>query len=267
MHTIQCPASNDTDYHKFTFAAGEPHIILSKYLLEDSGWYEPEVNIEFNFSRSEDIFELLLLANTLWGNDVAVNQLILPYMPFGQADRVNEPGECFSLRLFCIMVNNIIQAKEVIVYDPHSDVTPALLNNCTVVEQWELFLPILRQFQHTLSSDFYLISPDAGASKKIYKTLKHVMCCGVIQCDKIRNTVTGEITGTNVYCEDFEGMDAVIIDDICIGGRTYTEIAKIMHQRNCGKLFLYTTNGIYSKGLGVFDGLIDQIWNRKGRVK
>lgn len=264
---INCPQKKfDKDYKKFVFPAGEPHIILSHEVTANI--LEEKISIEFNFSKSEDIVELLLLAHTLKINRLKITQLDISYMPFGQADRVNEYGECFSLKMFCELINNFVQPEWVTVYDPHSDVTPALLNNCYIYGQEKILFPILRKFINNENIDQYkLVSPDAGSSKKIFK-VNQFLKCQIIQCEKVRNTFTGEITGTKVYCdEDLKGCNCVIIDDICVGGKTFIEIAKILRERNSGKIYLVTTHGIYSKGLSVFEGLIDEIYNKGGRVK
>ena len=41
----------------------------------------------------------------------------------------------------------------------------------------------------------------------------------------------------------------LIVDDICDGGRTFLEAAKILKEETTGKLFLYVTHGIFSKGI------------------
>ena len=263
MITITCPSSNDDYYRKLTFPAGEPHIFLTKRVLEQ----EERVAIEFNFSCSEDIFELLLLAHTLSSNGIEINNLILPYMPFGQADRVNVPGECFSLRLFCDLINNVVMPESITVCDPHSDVTAALLENCSVVHQHEIIAPIIRGLYPNPKDSFYLVCPDAGAEKKAHKLAEIVRPIDIIYCRKTRCVRTGKITGTQVGVNtNLNGTDCVICDDMCVGGRTFIEIAKVLRTFNPGRIILITSNGIYSQGLDVFSD-IDLILNQRGRIK
>lgn len=258
---IKCPClPNFEHYKKFTFPAGELHLELSNAVI-----MQDVVDITFKFKTTSDIFELLLLADTLKNNRVKIRSLHLEYMPFGQADRINHAGECFSLRLFCNLINNIISPLNVFVYDPHSDVTPALLNNCVVIHQWDILAPIIEKMYPQTKNSFYLVCPDAGAEKKVNK-LSQLLQAEVVYCRKVRSTVYGTITGTEVYKDDFGGVDAVIVDDMVVGGRTYIEIARILRTRNVGKIILVTTNGVYSKGLDVF-GNIDEIYNQYGRVK
>lgn len=38
--------------------------------------------------------------------------------------------------------------------------------------------------------------------------------------------------------DDYEGKDILIIDDICVYGGTFKGLAKLLKERNCGKLYL-----------------------------
>ena len=103
--------------------------------------------------------------------------------------------------------------------------------------------------------------------KKIYKIAAHSHALGVIECSKIRDLNTGKILETVVHCNGLQGKDCVIFDDICDGGRTFIEIAKILKERDCGKIELRVTHGFFTKGLQVFDGLIDKIFTHEKRIK
>ena len=265
MLTITCPQIEKKAYYtKLIFPAGESHIYLSEELLQQ----HTSVDIEFNFRCEADVFELLLLAHTLWSYGIEVRKLILPYLPFGQADEPRVPGECLSLKLFCLLVNKIV-AGETVVYDPHNPtVTRALLDVCTVVPQHEIIAPIIDQIYANAERQFYLVCPDAGAEKKTHKLAERVNPLDIIYCRKTRCVRTGKITGTHVGCDsNLNGADCVITDDQVVGGRTFIEIAKVLRTYNPGRIILVTTNGVFSKGLEVFDGLIDEIYTRKGRFK
>lgn len=247
--------------HKmFKFPCGEMHVQYEKTECIDCD----EVDIYFNFENMDDIFELLLCANALKHQEIKINILDISYVPFGRQDRINNEGECFSLEVFADLINSI-GAKKVIVIDPHSDVTTALIKNCVVIQQHEVF-------KHYFfgKDNFYLVSPDGGALKKIYKLAKEVDCLGVIECSKKRNTKTGEITGVEVHLPvSLINEDCYIVDDICDGGRTFIEIAKEIKKCSTftGKIILMITHGFFTKGLEVFDNLIDEIYTLKGRIK
>lgn len=245
-------------FKTMNFPVGEKHVIIN-----DIENLPSKIIIEMEFEKNEDIIELLMVSNAIKNLGAKVDQLVIPYVPFSRQDRINIPGECFSLKVFCDLINSI-EAKEVKIIDPHSDVTPALINNCEVYPQHEVFASLLRR-----KEKFYLVSPDGGALKKIYKLASITNHSGIIECSKKRDVSTGEITGVRLnFDEIVSNYDCFIVDDICDGGRTFIEIAKELKKRlTQGQINLCVTHGFFTKGLEVFDGLIDHIYTRKGFIK
>lgn len=244
------------DYEKTRFPVGEINIKVTKT-------YGEFAEIVFDYQNDAEIIELLMICDAIKRGGQSLDRLTIPYIPFGRQDRVNDDGESFSLKVFCNLINNI-GAKEVHTFDPHSDVTTALLNNCIVKQQHEIFS---EYFDKTFYKKHYLISPDGGALKKIYKLASKTNPIEVIECSKKRDTKTGAVTATHIPMDNFNGKDCYIVDDICDGGRTFIEIAKILKKRNAGKVILMVTHGFFTKGINVFDNLIDEIYTLKGRVK
>jgi ribose-phosphate pyrophosphokinase len=180
--------------------------------------------------------------------------LIYPYFPYARQDRVMQPDEPFSLKIFCDMVNGQ-NFKSVAIHDPHSDVTPALLNNCIVIPQWELAQRTLPQ---EYISEYLFVSPDAGAYKKVSKLISDDkrIAIGVKNRDS-----QGNITHTDVFSPvPIEGQNCVIVDDICDGGRTFIELAKTLKDKGADSVILYVTHGIFSKGIDVLKEHIDHVY-------
>lgn len=243
-------------YEKFNFPVGEMHVRLKDCLPH--GY----VNIIFNFERNEEVLELLLICDALKRKGIGLEILQMDYVPFGRQDRVAVNGEPLSVSVFAELINSC-GFKQVRIIDPHSDVTPALIKNCVITQQHEVFEKYFNGLK-----DFYLVSPDGGALKKIYKLAEKVECKEVIECSKIRNVKTGEIAGIKVnFNGSLMGIDCFIVDDICDGGRTFIEIAKALQSKGAGKITLMVTHGFFTKGLSVFDGLIDEIFTLKGKIK
>lgn len=211
--------------------------------------------IRAQLTDANSIMELLLVTDALrrmspWASIA----LICPYLPYARQDRVCAPGEALSVKVMCDLIN-AQNFDSVEIWDPHSDVAMALLERAHAVGQ-EVFVNRL-----PLGSNTRLVAPDAGAMKKIAK-ISAATGLPFIQASKVRDTITGEITGTDVHW-DFVGRsdeDLLIVDDICDGGRTFIELAKVLRQRTSGRILLFVTHGIFSQGLGVFEGLIDHVY-------
>jgi ribose-phosphate pyrophosphokinase len=181
--------------------------------------------------------------------------LHLPYVPYARQDRVANPGESLSAKVFCELIN-AQRYRRVVIQDPHSDVTPALLDRVVVDDP----LPVLRRVLDRIrahSANVALVAPDAGARKRVLKVAAQ-LGLSVVFADKVRDTRTGTITGTEIQGE-LPDCALLVVDDICDGGRTFTELAQAVRQKRGDSAarhpaFLYVTHGIFSKGL---DGLLE----------
>ena len=242
----------------FTFSGGEQHVKLDAAMLIEHFHFGCRVVLEQDCRSAMDFMTIAMTKNAVDNvlqfihHDV---ELIMLYVPYARQDRVCEPGEAFGVQVFGGMLN-AMNFTRVIVADPHSEVTPAVVKNLFIIPQEEIAF-------HTLGwklrmEDFALISPDGGALKKIYKLSKK-MDLDVHCADKIRDTATGAIVRTEISVQDFDGRNLMIVDDICDGGRTFIELAKLLKERNAGKVELYVTHGIFSKGVNVLGEHIDCI--------
>lgn len=247
---------SNIEFKSFKFPVGEMQVNL-KYDFNTKF-----VDVNFVFEKNEDIIELLLFCDAAKRTGKILQNLFMDYVPFSRQDRTNAEGESFSLSVFANLINSL-GFQQVHIMDPHSDVTPALIHNCHVKTQWDLLAPLILAEP---MGQFWLVSPDAGALKKTHKLaqlLNTPRLKGVIESSKIRNTSTGEITGTVVYMPDSLRRSPndtyVIVDDICDGGRTFIELAKELKRMNAQTVHLYVTHAFMTKGFDVFTGIIDVI--------
>lgn len=253
-------------YAELYFPVGEWHCIIGNRAIGST-----EVIITWEFEQCDELVKLMLLCNAIQRKyPKMLIYLVMPYVPFARQDRINVVGEPLSIAVFANVINSL-KFERVTVMDPHSDVVPALINRVHVIHQTDVFGPTLRRIVNDVVGDIVLISPDGGALKKIYKLAQCVKSQGVIECSKRRDVRTGEIDGVTVpeYYAQYAGYHAVIVDDICDGGRTFIELAKALIERGCEskRITLMVTHGFFTKGLQVFDGLIDHIYTRKGQVR
>lgn len=235
------------------FPAGETFIQLPAEVIPPQG----QLYITVNFEGDSDLFALALTVDALRRKLGDVPLILeLPYLPYARQDRVCAPGESLSLKVVADFINSMKFTK-VVCHDVHSSVGTALIDN---IEHRDLNIVArkLTTFRNVL--DTVLVSPDAGANKKVLDFAKYHGYHHVVRADKTRDVLTGQITGTAVYSEHIGSKDFLILDDICDGGRTFIELAKELRKLTDGNIYLYVTHGIFSAGYAVFDGLIDRIY-------
>lgn len=227
------------------FSGGECHVCVDGIELSS------HVEITAYLHHSDAIMQLLLTVDAVRrAADEVTITLTLPYFPYARQDRVCNQGEALSVKVMAQLINGL-QCERVRVYDPHSDVVPALLERCSVVSAADIVMgSVLRDMIQTQHLD--LVSPDAGAEKKTRILAKKLAAHGVhtqvVCCSKVRDTYTGDIVATHVHA-DVQGKNLLLVDDICDGGRTFIELAKQLQQQGAYALYLYVTHGIFSQGL------------------
>lgn len=229
---------DEIQYESFTFSGGEPHIKINPNIDKTK-----KVTITHRLNSFNDLGLLCLAVDALKRMDIKLEHLIIPYFPSARQDRVMIKGEPLSVKVYADIIN-AFNFKKVIVFDAHSEVTPALLNNCEVITNNTFIEKIIKE----IGRNVLLVSPDGGALKKIYKVSEFLGGVEVIECSKSRDVKTGKLRGFKVYADDLQGKDCLIVDDICDGGGTFIGLAEELKKKNAGKLYLAVSHGIFSKG-------------------
>ena len=242
--------NNLIEYKSFLFAGGEPHIKISNNFDVAA-----PVTITQRVNSFNDLGMICITVDALRRMGVKEIVLFIPYFPAARQDRVMIPGEPLSVKVYADIINAMALAS-VTVFDPHSEVTPALLNNCVTVSNREF----IKQVIANIGTEVKLISPDGGALKKIYKVSEFLGGAEVVECSKSRDVKTGKLSGFRVYAEDLTGADCLIVDDICDGGGTFIGLAEALKAKNAGKLYLAISHGIFSKGFDELGKYFEQIF-------
>jgi len=242
--------NNSIAHQSFLFAGGEPHIKISDDFNQD----EP-VTITQRINSFNDLGLICITVDALKRMGIKEIHLYIPYFPAARQDRVMIPGEPLSVKVYADIINALALAS-ITVFDPHSEVTPALLNNCITISNHEFIKKVIDK----IGTDVKLISPDGGALKKIYKVSEFLGGAEVVECSKSRDVKTGRLSGFKVYAEDLDGADCLIVDDICDGGGTFNGLAEALKAKNAGKLYLAISHGIFSKGFDDLSKYFEQIF-------
>jgi ribose-phosphate pyrophosphokinase len=255
------PESSDIKYKISRFPDGQQSITLDMVNAD-----LPEkitVSITSRFNSFKDL-EIIIAANQALQEFSYVEnvKLNVPYFLGARSDRKFEPGTSNYLKTVICPIINAQNFSRVTVLDPHSDVLEACLNNYHKHNNHRLVKDALTKIDNKNGAHdrICLVSPDAGAYKKIFDVAKEFNIENIITANKVRDVKTGKILRTEVPNlgksvgdpnSARDGMNYVIIDDICDGGRTFIELAKaIKESQPSVKIHLIVTHGIFSAGFG-----------------
>lgn len=235
------------EFKKFNFFGGEPHFqILTQEV------YDAPVIITQRYNRVSDLFDIILANDALRRFGVKNISLIFPYFPAARQDRVCNEGEPLTIKIFTDLINGC-NFDKVTILCPHSEVTPALLNNVEVLDELDFVLKAVSSCPYT--PQFNIVCPDAGAGKRVGKVVKHLFAnndstvFNLIRCEKERDVKDGSLKGFYVQADHLGGYPTLIVDDINSMAGTFIGLGKELKKKNCGKLMLFTSHSDCVEGI------------------
>jgi ribose-phosphate pyrophosphokinase len=259
-HTDYSGRTNIT-YNVSKFPDGQQTVdITSPHFFNTS----TQVQIRSRRNDFKDLELILCATQALKNLGVSDIELYVPYFIGGRSDRLFQYGGVNYLKQVIGPIINSQGYSKVYVMDPHSDVLEAVIHNFAKYDNFKLVKFALERIDNTNDARerIVLVSPDAGAYKKIFDVAKEFGIQNIITANKVRDLKTGNIIRTEIPTLDqHNDLKYVIIDDICDGGRTFVELAKVMKEsRPTAKVYLVVTHGIFSAGYKELRKYIDGIY-------
>lgn len=271
MLNLVYPEKSDIKFTVSKFPDGQQSLTIT---TTDAWFRSPknDVKIMSRLNSFSDL-ELILCATSALRNLESIENihLYVPYFLGARSDRkFTDGGFNYLKEVICPIINSQ-NYKSVTVIDPHSDVLEACLNNYRKVDNISLVKQALTKIDNTNEAreKVHLVSPDAGALKKVFHVVEYFEIDKLIIASKHRDIKTGRITHTEVPGLpnfDTPGREKyVIVDDICDGGRTFIELSKAILEKRPKSMFgtevyLIVTHGIFSAGFETLNQYFDKIY-------
>lgn len=201
----------------------------------------------------EDLMFIASLAEILKFRGVTDYHLWIPCL-FGQrSDRRFHPTQSFDLKPICEVLLSC-RFTSITILDPHSEIPVAMLNahKGSSVCHVDNTIHILKGH----SVDLTLVSPDAGAYKKVFEYGEE-FGLPVVAAVKHRDSL-GKVDLT--FIGDVKDKDCLIVDDLCDGGYTFVKLSEALKAQGASRVFLYVTHGYFSKGFDELKKNIEHIY-------
>jgi ribose-phosphate pyrophosphokinase len=202
------------------------------------------VRVNSRCNNSNDLMRIIMTIDAIKRRGVNKIELFIPYFPYSRQDRVCIPGEAFSVKVICSILQSL-DLHNIITYDIHSGVPGVLLDNLHNYGNGTEVMNFI-QYLNIPDANFILVCPDAGAVKRtqalynkypgVFKTIVY------LQKERIDGEVV--IGGLTQY---INGMTAFVVDDICDGGATFIAIGKRLQEAKVKESYLFVSHGIFSQ--------------------
>jgi ribose-phosphate pyrophosphokinase len=223
-----------------------------------------EQDIVWDFENEAEFMHVAQLCDLLEARGMQVDCLYIPYFPYARQDKEISNQTTFAKKTFVKLLETLT-VKSIHSYDIHS------FAHCPKKSSsQEPYLEIITSIKKT-DSDL-ICFPDTGAKER-YGHLPCFRSTSSITYEtcsfsKERDQSTGHIK--NLFLNelvDVKDKTILIVDDLTDGGMTFKLCAEKLLQCGAKSVNLYTTHGIYSKGIQTLkDSGISRVFNRKGEV-
>lgn len=221
------------------FADNSPHI-------RQSVEFNDGVSIVWCYENIGELFAIVCITRHLQEKGMHHIHLYMPYCPNARMDRTKKDSDVFTLKYMAEIINNL-HFDSAHIFDPHSDVSTALLNNVRVSQPTQFIEKAIEDIRRDMlppdSKDepilFYY--PDRGAMER-YKELFPNM--PYLYGDKQRDWDTSKIVEMDVRGDHskLQGANVLIIDDICSSGNTLYLAAKDLKALGAKRIFVYVSH-------------------------
>ena len=218
--------------------------------------------VVFRINSYEDLWELNQLHDVYkYNNKNAI--VTIPNLFTSQEDRRFDTAQPFGLKLVLEFLKGMENFDYKIFHPHNSEVVEAILyDRVEIIDNHDFINDVFFHISNYKSSmDFVtkresfiynndkgiqipnnlvVLLPDGGAYKWGVKLMDKLGFNGdVVAASKNRQYVDGKSKLVQQLPNyDFNGKDILIIDDLIIGGATFVGLAKLLKNRNCGKLYL-----------------------------
>lgn len=190
--------------------------------------------VDFKYESDEDLIKLMFVKRYLDESQGYANyKLNIYYLPYSRMDR-SEDGSPFTLKYISKFINDL-NFDEVVLIEPHSNVSPALIDNSySNYINFELINKVVEEIGFNIESD-YLMFPDIGAQGR-YKSMKYP---NVLIGHKERDFTTGTIKGLSVIGDiNNETNKVLIVDDLSSRGGTFIHSSIKLKQMGFKEVYL-----------------------------
>lgn len=216
-----------------------------------------EIIITWLYENDSEMSMLLFLTQHIKETFTTYSRikLVIPYVPNSRMDRIKSNCEVFTLKYFCDFIN-YLNFDKVVIFDPHSDVTPALIKKVEIITPNNIISDVLDDIEMTNETPVYkgttlIYFPDAGAMKR-YKDMPRLKGYNLIYGEKDRDWRTGKIVGLKIFNqageriddhEDYlKGQSVLMIDDIISYGGTLAYSADALKKIGASYIYAYASH-------------------------
>lgn len=134
--------------------------------INDFGNTNLQIRIKSRMSSWKDIELIICAVNVLRNKNIKYIELYVPYFLGARSDRAFDKNGLHYLKQVICPVINSLNLDKIWIMDPHSDVLEGCINNFNKIDNNNFYSWVYNDLNLN-KDEIYLISPDAGALKRV----------------------------------------------------------------------------------------------------
>ncbi len=196
--------------------------------------------VQSTFAPTENLFELLLLADAARRASARKIIAVIPYFGFARQDRKDKPRVTIAAKL---IANLLITAgiQRIITIDLHADQIQGFFDvPVDHVYASNIFLPYIKDLN---LPNLTMASPDTGGTRRAASYAK-MLETGFVICYKQR--AKPNIVESMELIGDVEGKNVILIDDIIDTAGSITKAADLIMEKGASSVRAFCTHPVLS---------------------
>jgi ribose-phosphate pyrophosphokinase len=197
--------------------------------------------IQSTFSPSDNLFELLMMADAAKRASARKIVAVIPYFGFARQDRKDKPRVPITAKLIAKL---LVEAgiKRLVTIDLHADQIQGFFDiPVDHLYASSIFIPHLRTMN---LENVVLASPDTGGTRRAASYAKKIKTDFVI-CYKQRSVAN--VVDTMKLIGNVEGKDVILLDDIVDTAGSITKAAELMIDNGAKSVRAFITHPVLSR--------------------
>lgn len=196
---------------------------------------------------NEKLMELLVAIDAAKRSSAAEITCIIPYYGYARQDRKAKPRQPITSKLVADLLG-AAGCDRVVTIDLHAaqiqGFFPFPADDLTSIPMVAQYFANKEDIDLTKT---VVVSPDHGGTVRA-RRLAEILDCPIAICDK-RRPRPNVCETTNILGE-VEGMDCIIIDDICDTGGSLVGAAKLLKEHGAKDIYVAIAHGVFSRDAG-----------------
>ena len=188
----------------------------------------------------ESLMELLIMLDTFKRASAERVTAVIPYFGYARSDKKDRPRVPITAKLIANLIDTS-GADRVLTVDLHASQIQGFFD--IPVDHLYVAPVIVNYFQENPIENLVVVAPDTGGAERSRAYAKR-LDAGLVLVDKRREKAN--VAEVMNVVGDVEGMNCLIVDDMCDTGGTICKVAGALHENGANEIYACFSHGVLS---------------------